>query len=69
MAWFTKDFNQFFKELAANNNKEWFDVNRKRYEASVKEPFVAFVAAVIKEVGKHDKSIRIEPKERSSGSE
>lgn len=63
MAWFTKDFNQFFKELAANNNKEWFDVNRKRYEASVKEPFVAFVAAVIKEVGKHDKTIRIEPKE------
>jgi len=63
MPWFTKDFNQFFKELAANNNKEWFDMNRKRYEASVKEPFVAFVAAVIKEVGKQDKNIRIEPKE------
>jgi len=63
MAWFTKDFNQFFKELAANNNKEWFDANRKRYEASVKDPFVAFVAAVIKEVGKQDKTVRIEPKE------
>lgn len=63
MNWFTKDFNVFFKELAANNNKEWFDTNRKRYETSVKKPFVEFVAAVIKEVGKHDKNVTIEPKE------
>lgn len=63
MAWFTKDYNQFFKELAANNNKEWFDANKKRYEASVKEPFKTFVAEVIKEVHKHDKRVNIEPKD------
>ena len=63
MAWFTADFNQFFKDLAKNNNKEWFDVNRKRYEAVVKEPFVAFVAEAIKRMAKHDKSIAIEPKD------
>ena len=34
MAWFTADFNTFFKDLAKNNNKEWFDANRKRYEQS-----------------------------------
>ena len=63
MAWFTADYNQFFKDLAKNNNKEWFDANRKRYEASVKKPFEAFVAEAIKRIAKHDKTIRIEPKE------
>lgn len=63
MPWFTDDFNKFFKDLAKNNHKDWFDANRKRYEASVKEPFAAFVAEAIKRIGKHDKSVRIEPKE------
>ena len=63
MAWFTADFNQFFKDLAKNNNKEWFDANRKRYEASVKTPFNAFVAEAIKRIAKHDKTVRIEPKD------
>lgn len=63
MAWFTADFNQFFKDLARNNNKEWFDANRKRYEASVKKPFEAFTAAVIDQVAKHDKAVAITPKE------
>ncbi len=63
MAWFTADFNAFFKDLAKNNNKEWFDANRKRYEQSVKEPFAVFVEEAIKRVAKHDKAIRIEPKD------
>lgn len=63
MTWFTKDYNQFFKELAANNNKEWFDANRKRYENSVKEPFKAFVTEVIKQVQTHDERVNIEPKD------
>lgn len=63
MAWFTNDFNAFFKDLAKNNNKEWFDANRKRYEASVKKPFEDFVAEAIKQVARHDKNVRIEPKE------
>ena len=63
MAWFTADFNTFFKDLAKNNNKDWFDANRKRYEASVKEPFAAFVGEAIKRIGKHDKAIKLEPKE------
>lgn len=63
MAWFTDDFNRFFKDLAKNNNKEWFDANRKRYEASVKLPFEAFVGEVIERVGKLDKTVRITAKE------
>lgn len=63
MAWFTADFNSFFKELAKNNNKEWFDANRKRYETSVKEPFTAFVTEAIARIAEHDKAVRIEAKE------
>jgi uncharacterized protein (TIGR02453 family) len=63
MAWFTSDFNQFFIDLAPNNNKEWFDANRKRYETSVKEPFEAFVAEVIQRVAKVDPAVTITPRE------
>jgi uncharacterized protein (TIGR02453 family) len=63
MAWFTPDFNQFFIDLAPNNNKEWFDANRKRYELSVKEPFEVFVADVIRQVAKVDPKVTITPRE------
>ena len=54
MAHFTKDYLDFFKELAANNNKEWFDANRKRYESSVKKPFTAFVNHMLAHFAKYD---------------
>lgn len=63
MGWFTDDLNRFFKDLAKNNNKEWFDANRKRYEESVKEPFHRFTAEAIKRISKLDKAMAIEPKE------
>lgn len=63
MAWFGADFNRFFKELAAHNNKEWFDGQRKRYEGSVKEPFATFVGELIQRVGALDKRVRITPQE------
>ena len=56
MAFFTPDFLQFFIELAPNNHKDWFDLNRKRYEKSVKEPFKDFVEHMIKEIAKTDAS-------------
>lgn len=62
-AWFTNDFNRFFKDLAKNNNKEWFDADRKTYEQSVKEPFAAFVAEAIARIAKKDKAVAIEAKD------
>lgn len=56
MAFFTEDFLDFFIELAPNNNKEWFDANRKRYETSVKEPFKKFVQHLLDEFAKTDKA-------------
>jgi uncharacterized protein (TIGR02453 family) len=62
MPYFTKDFIQFFKELAANNNKAWFDENRKRYVSSVKDPFYAFVEDMAKKISKMDKTVETDPK-------
>ncbi len=62
MAYFNQDFIIFFKELAANNHKTWFDENRTRYEQNVKAPFKAFVTDLILEVQKFDPQIMPEPK-------
>jgi uncharacterized protein (TIGR02453 family) len=48
MAFFEPDFIQFFKDLAPNNNKDWFDENRSRYENTIREPFKDFVDHMIK---------------------
>jgi uncharacterized protein (TIGR02453 family) len=50
--YFDKGFLDFFKELAANNNKEWFDRNRARYIRDVKEPFEEFTVALIEKLRK-----------------
>lgn len=64
MSFFSKDFIDFFIELAPNNNKDWFDLNRKRYENNVKKPFQEFVQHIINEIAKTDASFKnIEPKD------
>jgi uncharacterized protein (TIGR02453 family) len=63
MKYFTSDFLQFYKDLAANNNRDWFQANKKRYEASVKKPFELFVQEVIKQVANDDKRVNIAPSE------
>jgi uncharacterized protein (TIGR02453 family) len=63
MIYFEKAYLDFFKELAANNHKDWFDANRKRYEQFVKAPFAVFVADVIKEVQKLEPKVIVEPKD------
>lgn len=63
MKYFEPDFLNFFIELAANNHKDWFDINRKRYEKSVKKPFENFINALILEIQKDDPSIQIKAKD------
>jgi uncharacterized protein (TIGR02453 family) len=36
----------FLRELKANNQRDWFNANKRRYEADVKEPALAFVEDV-----------------------
>lgn len=48
---------KFLKELKKNNNKPWFDANRKQYEAA-KVDFTGFIQRVIDIHGKKDPSIQ-----------
>ncbi len=46
----------FLKDLAENNNRQWFQENKKRYEAHVKEPAIRFIAdfePFLKEISNH----------------
>ena len=47
---------KFLKDLKKNNNKPWFDLNRKRYEEA-KADFANFIQQVIDGHGKKDKTI------------
>jgi uncharacterized protein (TIGR02453 family) len=62
-SWFSTDFIEFFKELASNNNKGWFDENRERYATVVREPFKLFVQELIARMYEIDPSIAIEAKD------
>jgi uncharacterized protein (TIGR02453 family) len=59
MAIFTKAYLDFFTGLSANNNKEWFDANRKVYEHEVKKPFTELTETVIARINRHDPSVGI----------
>ena len=64
MAFFEKDFLDFFIELAPNNNKDWFDLNRHRYANSVREPFKKFVSHMIENMSKDMPELKdLEPKD------
>ena len=50
------DYFKFFKEIKANNNREWFNDNKPRFRESVQEPLGAFVEAMaprLKKISKH----------------
>ena len=40
---FSPDLFAFLRELKANNQREWFNANKGRYERDVKEPTLAFI--------------------------
>lgn len=57
------DFLQFLYDLSQNNNKDWFEKNKKRYESSVKKPFETLVGQVIERLQKFEPSFQIQPKD------
>lgn len=54
MQYFTSEYLNFFNELTNNNNKDWFDENRKRYMQFVREPFVNFTTDLIANISLDD---------------
>ncbi len=63
MPYFTEAFNNFFKGLAANNHKDWFQENKKTYEKEVKKAFATFLTDLIKAIReKYDPTLDLEVK-------
>ena len=60
-----KSLFQFFVELRAHNDREWFADNKERYEQTVKAPLSAFVSAFAPRLEKISPNFIADP--RSSG--
>lgn len=63
MAYLSTEFFNFFKDLAPNNHKDWFDQNRKRYKNFVKDPFDQLVSEFIEKLHEIDSNINCESKD------
>jgi uncharacterized protein (TIGR02453 family) len=63
---FSTDTIPFLRDLAANNERAWFDANRGRYQAALKEPAEQFVAAIAPALERLDPEVRAEPRVNGS---
>jgi len=63
MSYFTQDYLQFLTELHQNNNRDWFNGNKKRFKENVEAPFKAFLQDLIDTASAADTRISITPKE------
>lgn len=59
---FTKATLGFLDELAANNNKVWFEANKPRYEALVREPALELITAMAPLLAKFAPHFRADPR-------
>jgi uncharacterized protein (TIGR02453 family) len=48
---FGSDIVAFYSELESNNNKLWWEANKKRYESSVRAPLTALMETIAPEFG------------------
>lgn len=53
----TTAYFDFFRDLQANNSREWFTAHKPRYEAHVKQPFYDFVERVIDGIREYEPDI------------
>jgi uncharacterized protein (TIGR02453 family) len=57
---FTDSTFRFLDELAANNNKTWFEANKKNYELLVREPALDFIEEMAPVLATFAPSFRVE---------
>ena len=60
---FNQGYIDFFRQLNANNSRQWFNENRKWYELAVREPFKDLIDELLPEIKKLDEGIHMESKE------
>jgi uncharacterized protein (TIGR02453 family) len=59
---FPKDALAFLRELERHNERAWFEARRERYETSVREPALAFVAAMASQLPKLSEHLVADPR-------
>jgi uncharacterized protein (TIGR02453 family) len=59
---FTKATFNFLDELSVNNNRAWFEANKPRYEALVREPALDFIEAMDPVLATFAPNFRAEPR-------
>jgi uncharacterized protein (TIGR02453 family) len=59
---FTPNTFRFLDELAANNNKTWFEANKKNYELLVREPALDFIESMAPALASFAPAFRAEPR-------
>ena len=58
--YFTKELFTFLRQLKKNNNRDWFNDNKKRYEEHLKEPLLDFItdfAPLLAQISPHFRAI------------
>ncbi len=65
---FPADLSLFFRDLAAHNNREWFEDNKQRYIDTLREPGAAFVVALGERLQDISAEIQYDPRTNGSGS-
>jgi uncharacterized protein (TIGR02453 family) len=53
---------KFLNELAKNNNRDWFEVNRQRYEDEVREPAFDYIRSMESRIAKISPCFKVEAK-------
>jgi uncharacterized protein (TIGR02453 family) len=59
---FPKDFFAFFRELRANNERPWFEANKKRFRDSVQAPMSTFIAAMAPRLARISRNFVADPR-------
>ncbi len=62
MTFFTKDSVRFWKGLAKNNDKAWFDEHRKDYETHLRQPYLKLAEALVEQVKEVEPEYEVAPK-------
>src|SRR5918992_310398 len=62
MGYFGEDTFAFLRELKRNNDRDWFNANKDRYEGSVKEPFLQFINDVGPALRKVSRNLVADPR-------
>jgi len=53
---------QFLRDLSKNNNREWFQANKPRYQSDVVKPVIDFVEAMMPRMEKISNAINVDPR-------